>query len=399
MRLSVRDNAPEGVQINGFPGGVGRWSPVAAAKLGKPPYNRICQVTGVGGGSSGTGWLHSQGSVLTAAHVVAGAASVRLRFAGQETWIPAHIGKITDGYFGPGGEERPCSPADMARIIAPTGLGIATKAFASIAGGLFAAVGFQDGVLVEHVGKRTLRKRPANTVGWESCHSAIDHLLPFSYRRALLKSCHWCSFPARIGTVQGEEVAISGQLLRVRYRRIFLYLGLAFVAAAISYKIAPWSMIRPLCKIGLPNPTLPINIWWRLRAKEGSIIACSEFGSSNSYSGVLDVSIDPIFGGSVFYPYPSGIEAFFADADANGIALRFLNTPSSLNATIARNRAKKLDREISLKFEGRPIISPISTGHGGSQHQYILVDRLTSFRIAPTISEADLGQIRLRYGK
>lgn len=153
--MDGQNAAPQGLKIQGFPGEQGRWKPVPAAKLSAAPYNRICQVTGVGGGSSGTGWLHAKGQIVTAAHVVAGAASVRVRFAAETHWVAANIGKIASGYFGPGGVERQCSPWDLALIVPPADLAISADAFAPVTGGLCLAVGFRDGVLVEHAGSST----------------------------------------------------------------------------------------------------------------------------------------------------------------------------------------------------------------------------------------------------
>lgn len=153
--MNDQNTAPQLLKIQGFPGKQGRWKAVPVAKLSAAPYSRICQVTGVGGGRSGTGWLHAKGQILTAAHVVAGAASVRVRFAAETNWIAANIGKIASGYFGPGGEERQCSPWDLALIVPPADLAIGADAFAPVTGGLYLAVGFQDGVLVEHAGSGT----------------------------------------------------------------------------------------------------------------------------------------------------------------------------------------------------------------------------------------------------
>lgn len=153
--MNDQNAAPQGVQTEGFPGEVGRWKPVPAGKLGSLPYSRICQIVGVGGGSSGTGWLHAKRQILTAAHVVAGAHSVRVRFADRADWIAAKVGKIAQGYFGPGGEERPCSPWDLALIVPPADVAVGAGILAPISGSLCLAVGFRDGVLVEHAGTGT----------------------------------------------------------------------------------------------------------------------------------------------------------------------------------------------------------------------------------------------------
>lgn len=119
-----------------------------ADRLGQPPYNRCCQVeTPV---AAGSGWLYAKGQILTAAHVVAGAASIRVRFAGQTDWINVTIGKIADGYYAPNGTERQCSPSDVAMLLPLVELAIGVEAFSPIGGGLCVAVGFADGVLVEH---------------------------------------------------------------------------------------------------------------------------------------------------------------------------------------------------------------------------------------------------------
>lgn len=153
--MADQDAQPQDLQIEGFPGASPRWQAVPAAKLNTPPYNRICQVVASNGTQAfgGTGWLHAQGQILTAAHVVAGATSIRVRFGDQANWIDAALGKIADGYFAPNGTQRKCSPQDLALIVPPGGHGVATDGFSQLAGaGLAAAVGFADGVLVQHVG-------------------------------------------------------------------------------------------------------------------------------------------------------------------------------------------------------------------------------------------------------
>jgi hypothetical protein len=145
----------EPFNTEGFPGTKPRWTPVPAAKLGMPPYNRVCQVRGIGGGSAGSGWLYAKDRILTAAHVVAGAASVEVLFAAQGSWLAASIGKIAVGYFGPGGEERKCSADDLALIVPRTDVAIDVGPFGQLGGGLCVAVGFNKGVLVEHAGSGT----------------------------------------------------------------------------------------------------------------------------------------------------------------------------------------------------------------------------------------------------
>lgn len=156
--MTDQHTRPQHLQIEGFPGANPRWQAVPVAKLNTSPYNRICQVVASNGAQAfgGTGWLHAQGQILTAAHVVAGATSIRVRFAGQANWIVAALGRIADGYFAANGSQRKCSPQDVALIFPPEGHGIATGGFSQLAGaGLAAAVGFADGVLVQHFGNAT----------------------------------------------------------------------------------------------------------------------------------------------------------------------------------------------------------------------------------------------------
>lgn len=139
----------------GYGGEKGRWVPVPRERFGTAPFNRICLVQGYSNGTpakGGTGWLHSPGVILTAAHVVAGGAKARVQFPDQTTWTQVTVQSIAKGYRASNGEEQECSPADLAMLVAPPNLAIPFNTFELLMAAQSTAIGYHDGVLVRHSG-------------------------------------------------------------------------------------------------------------------------------------------------------------------------------------------------------------------------------------------------------
>jgi V8-like Glu-specific endopeptidase len=145
-------------------GSVPAWTAVAQAQLGADPFRNLCQIQT--SGTTGSGWLSTDGHVYTAAHVVFNRTNCKVRFAGSSNWIPAQSVRIHPDYENLNGSGRKGSAADLARIDLPTGAtalpGLQTAAYTT---GSVSAIGYAGGTLVQHSG---------TAMRWEAfiCHRA-----------------------------------------------------------------------------------------------------------------------------------------------------------------------------------------------------------------------------------
>ena len=155
-----------------FPPGGPRWTPVPASALHVKPYLQICDILAVSGGqpiNRGTGWLCAPGVIATAAHVVYGADSCRVRWSSSQQVHQTDFFAIHPSYL-PGLR---ASHVDLAKI---TGVPSPHDPLEPLleAGPTVSAVGFQNGVLVEHAGNAKvvppyLGHRADTDVGHSGC--------------------------------------------------------------------------------------------------------------------------------------------------------------------------------------------------------------------------------------
>ena len=131
-----------------------RWTVVPDADLAKAPYVSICQVKATsedGSASYGSGWIRTDGVVVTAAHVLRNAdfegSRCFVRWQDSAGWKAADRFDTHPLYDGEEG-----SPSDVGRIFGapkPANTGLATG---HLERGLVEAVGYRDGKLVTHKG-------------------------------------------------------------------------------------------------------------------------------------------------------------------------------------------------------------------------------------------------------
>lgn len=152
------------------------WRPVLKARLSRQPYCRVCQVvakSSVGGTRSGTGWLSDPGVVVTAAHTVQGSNSIGVRFANSATWLAVIGYRCKDGFKAKDGTTLEGSEYDIAylSIDADADERLAGDTELPNDGDKYRAIGFQDGVLVEHAGSG----RMISPFLLHNAHTDVEH--------------------------------------------------------------------------------------------------------------------------------------------------------------------------------------------------------------------------------
>jgi hypothetical protein len=161
---------------------------------------------------------------------------------------------------------------------------------------------------------------------------------------------------------------------------------LGIIALAIFYFSGNRAVVSELCKLGLPNRSIPK----RYRGKIYSFDRCIIFDQKRHFTGVYYVNS---FEGSGFYEnYRYSEEATLAEGlTNNGFQLHFDkdSDPEGLEQSFLNKQKPELGWKALLSFEGRPSLSGSHFGHLGAHPRVILVDRITKIEAAPKPTAAD----------